>query len=441
MSQGLCPSCGAAVNLTAEQTETKCQYCDTPVSIQQAEAQFSAIQGSKVAGTLLIAQTSQEGGSYEEALNYYNKCIEQDPTFAEAWLNKGICLIRNSKIGDLKTAEAISSWRASVKFAKHPEEIKKRISKEIVGCVEGFWPVLDSHFKQFSTVDNAYAEHVGRFLKLESALAYALELSPKNPDVCVAGINLCEQVLGSASQAGWSNAASAALSKNWSGAITSAVGGMAQASAIKKPVEDLKYKYQKALSAIDPNFKAPESTGKEIDKTNTENLKTSLAATLKKPGGSLFGDLTGEGSKGSYVLYPETKNDKIQGKLLESIAFLGIKAAPDDCLFFEADTNLVITLDTIAWGEKAVTIFKKVISPEKKTVIQKQNVVEITYEAVGYFKDAKAPSIVTRNQYGVRQTDEIGTKFFKTQQYMYKANHERPQSFVQFLQAWKDISV
>jgi LSD1 subclass zinc finger protein len=56
MSQGLCPSCGAAVNLTAGQTETKCQYCETVVTVQQAEAQLSEVKNSKSGGTLLLAE-------------------------------------------------------------------------------------------------------------------------------------------------------------------------------------------------------------------------------------------------------------------------------------------------------------------------------------------------------------------------------------------------
>jgi tetratricopeptide (TPR) repeat protein len=70
------------------------------------------------------------GGSYEEAIAYYNKVIEQEPTFADAWLHKGICMLRTSKIGDLKTTEAISSWKAAIKFAKNPNPMKKRVAKD-----------------------------------------------------------------------------------------------------------------------------------------------------------------------------------------------------------------------------------------------------------------------------------------------------------------------
>jgi tetratricopeptide (TPR) repeat protein len=185
MSQGLCPSCGAAVNLTAGQAETKCQYCQNTVTLQQAEAQFNEVKNSKFGGTLLIAETAQEGGSYAEALNYYNKVIEQEPGFADAWLNKGICMVRTSKIGDLKIPEAISSWRAAIKFAKNPDAMKKRVALEINNVVMAFFPVLEEHYHKFSEVGDAFEEHVGRFNLLDSAMALALEFNPESKATCV----------------------------------------------------------------------------------------------------------------------------------------------------------------------------------------------------------------------------------------------------------------
>src|SRR5436190_7463247 len=131
MNQGLCTSCGAAVNLAAGQDEINCTYCGTVVKRPEAEAQFAEVKNSKFGGTLLIAETAQEGGSYTEAISYYNKLIEQEPTFADAWLNKGICMVRTSKIGDLKIGEAIGSWKAAIKFAKNPDAMKKRVATEI----------------------------------------------------------------------------------------------------------------------------------------------------------------------------------------------------------------------------------------------------------------------------------------------------------------------
>ena len=149
MSQGLCPSCGAAVNLTAGQTETKCQYCENIVLPQQAEAQFtlfSEIKKNKFGGVLILAEMAQEVGKHSTALKYYNKIVEQQIDFSEVWLNRGICLVcaldtdwLNSEDADAPIirkvnsswAEAISSWKAAVKFAKDPGAMGKRLTLTI----------------------------------------------------------------------------------------------------------------------------------------------------------------------------------------------------------------------------------------------------------------------------------------------------------------------
>ena len=261
MSQGLCPSCGATVKLPAEQTDTKCHYCDSVVTLQQAEAEFSEVKQSKFAGALMIAETAQEGGSYAEAINYFNKVIEQEPTFADAWLNKGICLVRTSKIGDLKIPEAISSWKAAIKFAKNPDAMKKRVATEITDAVSGFYPVLEQHYLQFHNLDNALQEHGSRFLLLESALSLALDLSP-----CVRiannGISLCDRFVASIKSAAGTNTLDAMVSasdKDWTGAAANMATARSKnrvADNLATTLEATKSKYERVLEQHDPTLAA-----------------------------------------------------------------------------------------------------------------------------------------------------------------------------------------
>ncbi len=244
MSQGLCPSCGAAVNLTAGQDEINCTYCGTLVKRPEAEAQFAEVKNSKFGGTLLIAETAQEGGSYAEALTYYNKVIEQQPDFAGAWLNKGICTVRTSKIGDLKIPEAISSWRAAIKFAKNPDAMKKRVALEINNVVSAFYPVLEDHYRKFSGVDDAYEEHVHRFQLLDSALALALEFNPESKTIAENGISLCDRFIESVRRA-----------PEYGGAV---------ADMIAPKIKSYKSKYEQAFKRADPQSVKYEARLKEL---------------------------------------------------------------------------------------------------------------------------------------------------------------------------------
>ena len=434
MSEGLCTSCGAAVNLAAGQDEINCTYCGTLVKRPEAEAQFAEVKNSKFGGTLLIAETSREGGSYEEAIAYYNKVIEQDPTFADAWLNKGICMLWNSKIGDLKTTEAISSWKAAIKFAKHPEAMKKRVAKEIEKAVSAFYPVLDSHYKEFSTLDNSYAEHVSRFLKLENALALALELSPTNPDVCTTGINLCGAVLSAATDAGANNAAAALMNKDWKGAITSAVGGFSAAATIRKPVEDLKVKYQRALAAIDPNYKAPAlPEALPSASSNKEQWKEAVVASVKAIDPKAVG------------LYAKSKIAQ------DFLAFISPSETADDVLFFEplgivSGRFLIVTTAIIGWGRPGIEK-KGFFSPgqtEEKTVIPHSQIIDVIYLRTGLIgkvagnETYQRPRMEYRNAFGVKESVLIPTEKFKeqTKSLLAMDQHKNAEAFVLFLKNW-----
>jgi TM2 domain-containing membrane protein YozV/tetratricopeptide (TPR) repeat protein len=194
MIQGLCPNCGAALKFDSEQSSLNCKYCDSIIEKSQAESQLVLVNQSDLSGILLIAETAMEGASYQEAVNYFNRVIELNPRYANAWLQKGIALVYLSKIGDLKINEAIAAWRAAIKFADNPDKMRIRVAREIARAVECFWPTLNKHFLDFSTVKNANIEHFQRFLTLEKALAYALELEPSNRDVCTVGITMCDSI-------------------------------------------------------------------------------------------------------------------------------------------------------------------------------------------------------------------------------------------------------
>lgn len=127
MSQGLCSSCGAAVNLTAGQTEAKCQYCESVVTLQQAKVQFKERSEGNTGGLFRLAEAALASGDYKEALGYYNKAIEKDESSSEAWFGRALCYSVDS--ADLKGTRCVESCKASVACASNPGAMRKRLAK------------------------------------------------------------------------------------------------------------------------------------------------------------------------------------------------------------------------------------------------------------------------------------------------------------------------
>jgi ribosomal protein L7/L12 len=185
MSQGLCPSCGAAVNLTAGQTETKCQYCENVVTFQQAEERFTEVKNSKVGGKLVLAEISLKSGDYEKALGFYDKVIEQDEKAVEAWLGRGICLVHNLfelSDGDgfyHDTKGAISSLEAAIQFATNAEAMDRRAARVIAEYVSECKKYRADHRSPFIIKDAAHENGL---------LAWVIEKDPRSEYLLKTGV-------------------------------------------------------------------------------------------------------------------------------------------------------------------------------------------------------------------------------------------------------------
>lgn len=148
MSEGLCPNCGAAAGLSAGQSDTKCPYCESVITAQQAEAHFAKIKSGKGGGALLLANIALASCDYAKALTLYDKAIEQDGTSSEAWLGRGTCFVneRTNEYGSYrtKTKEALSSLDAAIQFAPNQQAMQKRAAKVIAEAVASGLRVEDN---------------------------------------------------------------------------------------------------------------------------------------------------------------------------------------------------------------------------------------------------------------------------------------------------------
>lgn len=188
-----CKSCGAVQEVSNE--ASSCNFCGSAIELQQSKDFYKEIVKSEFGNFLMMAETAEEATNYEEASKYYNKILEKDTTYSDAWLGKGNCLIYSSKIGDIKMKEALTYWKNAIKFAEHQDPMKLRVGKEINNVVNTFFPNLLNHYNEFSGLDDSYVDLAGRFLILEGAIDYAVQICPDEPEFFQTGFDLCELVI------------------------------------------------------------------------------------------------------------------------------------------------------------------------------------------------------------------------------------------------------
>jgi tetratricopeptide (TPR) repeat protein len=187
-----CTSCGATQELA---TNHQCGYCGSAIEQEKAQENYKTATSGEIGNLMMMAETAIDATNWEEALQYYNKTLEKDITNSDAWLGKGIAIVYTSKIGDIKTKEAIAYWKNALKHAENNEAMGKRVAKEINQVVNSFYPGIENHYIEFNELDNAYSELVSRFAILENALDYAVGLDSNELTYLESGYNLCKRVI------------------------------------------------------------------------------------------------------------------------------------------------------------------------------------------------------------------------------------------------------
>ena len=196
MEQVKCKSCEATHEIAEDQN---CDFCGTLMIFKESIEYYDAIISGEFGNFLIMADTALEAEDYSEAISYYNKILETDIKYADAWLGKANGMIYTSKIGDIKMKEALTYWKNSIKFSTNKDSMKLRVAKEINRVTNLFFPNILNHYIKFSTTDNAFGELAQRFMTLETAMKYTCELCPENVEFLKTGKALCESVINSPS--------------------------------------------------------------------------------------------------------------------------------------------------------------------------------------------------------------------------------------------------
>tara|TARA_B100000780_G_C21123553_1_gene455384 strand:- start:1216 stop:2367 length:1152 start_codon:yes stop_codon:yes gene_type:complete len=194
MEQVKCKSCGASQEIDKDQD---CGYCGTLMIFKESQEFYDEVTSGEFGNFLIMADTALEAEDYTEAINYYNKILEKDIKYADAWLGKANGMIYTSKIGDIRMKEALTYWKNSVKYSQNKDSMRLRVGTEINRVTNLFFPNILNHYIEFSGTDNAYGELAVRFITLESGIRYACEICPENVEFFKTGKALCELVISS----------------------------------------------------------------------------------------------------------------------------------------------------------------------------------------------------------------------------------------------------
>ncbi len=133
-----CTSCGATNQNIQGQN---CNYCGN--TLTDDKVIINRIQAINLNGNLFkLAEVAFEGSNYDEAINYYNKCLEIDADFFEAWYKKALSILKVSTLKNFKSEQVITSLNQAINNSPNSGNFKKRINKDVIPFIIDFHRLL-----------------------------------------------------------------------------------------------------------------------------------------------------------------------------------------------------------------------------------------------------------------------------------------------------------
>lgn len=134
---------------------------------------MSEEQGRQIANLMGMAGTAERAQNNEEAISYYNRVLEADPTYSEAWLGKGRAAGWLSSLANVRINETLVAFGHAIATAadEFKQDVAARANQDVTALANALYGMARKHYKEHGTVQSA----VATYLTVSGQLLDALE--------------------------------------------------------------------------------------------------------------------------------------------------------------------------------------------------------------------------------------------------------------------------
>jgi tetratricopeptide (TPR) repeat protein len=152
----------------------------TAVGTAKGEEMTDGLRQPSLANLMGMAGTAERAQNNEEALSYYNRVLEADPEYSEAWLGKGRAAAWLSTLSNIRINETVVAFGHAIATA--PEEDKpttaSRAGIELGQLVTTLYGMAKRHHLGFPDQPAARETYVSAGVLLIKASVQASEWAP-----------------------------------------------------------------------------------------------------------------------------------------------------------------------------------------------------------------------------------------------------------------------
>lgn len=149
---------------------------------------------SKVSNLLGLARTAQLAGNQEEALAYFNRVLEADPTISEAWMGKGKAAGWQSSLANIRVSEATVAFGHAI--ATSPDAVKPAVTVEAVDevnrLVATLYGMARRQLEEFVALPAIWEQYLNQVGQLVNALEEIRSWLPQDRTTLENIIHLCK---------------------------------------------------------------------------------------------------------------------------------------------------------------------------------------------------------------------------------------------------------
>lgn len=141
----------------------------------------TATEPRNVATLMGMARTAELGSNNAEALEYYNRTLEIDPTITEAWLGKGRSASWQSTLANFRVSEGLIAFQHAIANAREDREaVIGSAVEEINKIVSALYHMSRGHMEEFAALDQTWPAYLNQVAQMLDALEQARNWDPKN---------------------------------------------------------------------------------------------------------------------------------------------------------------------------------------------------------------------------------------------------------------------
>lgn len=215
----------------------------------------------RVPNLLGMARTAVEAGNVDEAIAYFNRVLEADPTVSEAWLGKGRAVARLSSLKHVRIRETATAFGHAIGSTPEADRasVREIALAELVAFATRLYQMNRSHWAKYQQIDGTAEQGAATALAIADALEVGLRWAPHHRPALDIAITVCAN------------------------ALTHDVDG-GQAVLLRQKLEG----FHSTVRAIDPEFAAAQDAANARDFARAEERAAAAASQKKADSYALF---------------------------------------------------------------------------------------------------------------------------------------------------------